>query len=99
MRISDDLRKSVVFFGYEDALKPSGITGVGTGFMLAHDEVGYLVTVKHLSQMLGADPFLLRLNRKDGTADMSIARKASQGAKVRLLERGIRPTVQPPAGS
>ncbi|MGE5513714.1 MAG: hypothetical protein ACM31O_21000 [Bacteroidota bacterium] len=69
MRIVDDLIKCVVFFGYEDPDKPGGINCVGTGFLLSYDHTAYLVTARHLSNQLGADPFLLRVNRKDGTAE------------------------------
>lgn len=69
MRIADDLRKSVVFFGYSDPSKPTGITCVGTGFLLLYKNAPYLVTARHLSHQLGNDPFLLRVNKKDGTAE------------------------------
>ena len=69
MRIHDDLRKSVVFFGYEDTTKPTGIVCIGTGFLLSLEGVGYLITARHLSHQLGNDPFLIRINRKDGTAE------------------------------
>jgi hypothetical protein len=70
MRIGDDIRKSVVFFGYVDHSPGNGgIECVGTGFLMAYKNVGYLVTAKHLAHQLGSDPFLLRLNRHDGTAE------------------------------
>lgn len=69
VRVTDDVRKSVVFFGYADTSRPSGIVCIGTGFLLIYKGGPYLVTAKHLSHQLGADPFLLRVNRKDGTAE------------------------------
>src|SRR5262245_15232441 len=69
MRIADDLRQTVVFFGYADASRSTGITCIGTGFLLGYKNTGYLVTARHLSHQLGNDPFLLRVNRKDGTAE------------------------------
>jgi hypothetical protein len=69
MRIGDQIRESVVFFGYSDKKQKSGIRCVGTGFLLEYDGVQYLVTAKHLSHSLGRDPFLIRVNRKDGTAE------------------------------
>ncbi len=69
MRIHDDLRKSVVFFGYADTTKPSKITCVGTGFLMSYQRTPYLVTVKHLSLQLGRDPFLIRINTKSGAAE------------------------------
>lgn len=69
MRINDDLRKSVVFFGYPDVGAGSGIRCIGTGFLLAYKGIPYLVTAKHLSHDLGDDPFLIRLNKRDGTSE------------------------------
>jgi hypothetical protein len=67
MRIRDDLRKCVVFFGHADETPgKGGINCIGTGFLVAYEEAGYLVTAKHLADQLGDDPFLLRLNTKDG---------------------------------
>lgn len=69
MRINDDLRKSVVFFGYPDVGKSSGIRCIGTGFLLAYKGIPYLITAKHLSHDLGDNPFLMRLNKHNGTSD------------------------------
>jgi hypothetical protein len=67
MRLDDDLRKTVVFFGIEDSTPAKGgINCVGTGFLLGYDTCGYLVTAKHLAHGLGDNPFLLRVNTKDG---------------------------------
>jgi hypothetical protein len=74
VRINDDLRKCVVFFGFEDNSRgKGGINCVGTGFLVAYDEVGFLVTAKHLAHSLGNNPFLVRLNRKDGTSENTLA--------------------------
>jgi hypothetical protein len=74
VRINDDLRKCVVFFGFEDNRSgKGGIDCVGTGFLVAYEEVGFLVTAKHLAHGLGNRPFLLRLNRKDGTSENILA--------------------------
>src|SRR5579863_3791251 len=68
MRVSDDLRKTVVFFGIEGPEDEGGITCVGSGFLVEYEDEGYLVTARHLARGLGNDPFLLRINKKDGTA-------------------------------
>jgi hypothetical protein len=52
----------------DDAPGKGGINCVGTGFLLGYDTCGYLVTAKHLAHGLGDNPFLLRINRKDGTS-------------------------------
>lgn len=70
MRIGEDLRQSVVFFGYrDDTPGKGGIACIGTGFLVGYEEEGYLVTARHLAHQLGGDPFLLRLNRNDGSAE------------------------------
>ena len=67
MRLDDDLRKTVVFFGFDDNTPgKGGIRCVGTGFLVGHDTCGYLVTAKHLAQGLGENPFLVRVNKKGG---------------------------------
>ena len=69
MRLDDDLRKTVVFFGVEDDTPgKGGINCVGTGFLLSYDTCGYLVTAKHLAHGLGDNPFLIRMNKKDGSS-------------------------------
>jgi hypothetical protein len=68
MRISDDLRQKVIFFGFGDPSAPAGITCVGTGFLVAYEDDGYLVTCGHVARPLEEVPFLIRVNRKDGGA-------------------------------
>ncbi len=70
MRIDDDLRRTVLFFGFEDSSPgKGGINCVGTGFLLNYEDCGYLVTAKHLAHGLGNNPFVVRVNRKDGTSE------------------------------
>ena len=70
MRIAEDMRQSAVFFGYPDKTAgKGGIDCIGTGFFLAYEDAPYFVTAKHLAQEVGDDPFLIRLNRRDGTPD------------------------------
>jgi len=70
VRIHEDLRQAVLFFGFKDT-RPGkgGIDCVGTGFLLNYDDCGYLVTAKHLAHQLGNLPFLVRVNRKNGTSE------------------------------
>lgn len=78
MRFGDQIRACVVFFGYpDDRAGKGGIDCIGTGFLLKYGDVGYLVTVKHLALDLGDDPFLIRVNRKDGTAENLYANSAN----------------------
>ena len=69
LRITDDVTKSVVFFGVpDDTPGLGGIKCAGTGFFIGHEGTGYLVTAKHLAAALQGAPFLIRLNKKDGTS-------------------------------
>jgi hypothetical protein len=70
MRIADEMLRCVAFFGYADSAPgKGGIDCIGTGFFVAHEGVVYLVTAKHLSHELKRDPFLVRLNKTDGTSE------------------------------
>jgi hypothetical protein len=50
-------------------LGKGGIDCIGTGFLLNYDTCGYIVTARHLAHGLGNNPFLFRVNRKDGTSE------------------------------
>lgn len=71
MKIDDDLRKCVCFIGYGE-LNPSGdkFTAVATGFFVQIDRMNYLVTARHVAVAFGDDPFMIRLNAKDGSGVM-----------------------------
>lgn len=69
MRVDRDIRKTVVFFGYEAGPEKGGIDCIGTGFLQVFEGEGYLVTAKHITDELGDMPFLIRVNRKDGTSE------------------------------
>src|SRR5258708_29794548 len=67
LRVKDDLRRSVVFFG-----KPSmeGITYGGTGFLASYTEgdliCPYLITARHVAEELKSD-FVISSNVKNAT--------------------------------
>lgn len=63
MRLSDDLRKSVVFIGVG---KGDGFVALGTGFFLAYGGLVHLITARHVIAPLGDDPFTIRTNTFDG---------------------------------
>jgi hypothetical protein len=69
MLIRDDLRRCVVFIGTHGDESNGGINCLGTAFLLEYETVRYLVTVQHIAVGLGDSPFLIRLNKSDGTAD------------------------------
>jgi hypothetical protein len=70
VRVSDDLRKTVIFFGIaDDTPGRGGINCFGTGFFVHYEDTGYLVTAKHLANELHDTPFLLRLNKRDGSSE------------------------------
>lgn len=69
VRLAEDLRKCVVFIGYPDSTPGrGGITCIGTGFLIGYEGLGHLVTAKHIALDLGRDPFLIRLNKHNGTS-------------------------------
>jgi hypothetical protein len=71
MRISEDARRTVVFFG---APSPDGnIEYGGTAFLVAHQEGGfwfnYVVTARHVAEQVQPDNgIVVRLNTPDGLA-------------------------------
>jgi hypothetical protein len=70
LRIEDSVRHTVVFIGYpSDEAGKGGIDCIGTAFLLRHEGFPYLITARHVAEHVGSDPFLLRVNRFDGTAD------------------------------
>jgi hypothetical protein len=70
MRIEDSVHHTVVFIGYpSDEPGSGGINCIGTAFLLSHEGFPYLITARHVAEYVGSEPFLLRVNRFDGTAD------------------------------
>jgi len=66
VRIAEDLRKCVVFVGYDGAPNEGGIHCIGTAFLMIYKNAPYLITAKHIALEFGGDPFLVRVNRHDG---------------------------------
>lgn len=64
MRIDNDLRKSVLFLGHGGGSEP--FTAAGTGFLMKHRSMPYIVTARHVVEALGNDPYALRVNLADG---------------------------------
>ncbi len=63
------LHETVVFIGFADSSSPTGIRCEGTGFLLHYKGTGYLVTVRHVAELIGSDPFVIRVNRR-GKAEL-----------------------------
>lgn len=63
MRVAQNLLDSVVFFGHGEG---ESFDPHGTGFLLIHKSLLYLVTAKHVAEGLGEDPFLIRANQVNG---------------------------------
>jgi hypothetical protein len=74
VRLSEDARKCVVFFGVSSPEGEDGIAYAGTGALVAVIEpdgwgFAYLVTNRHIAEALSRDThFFIRANRKDGSA-------------------------------
>lgn len=68
MRIPDHFKDSVVFLGYPNANSTAGIECKGTGFLLEFEGAGYLITAKHVAYEFGRDPFVIRVNTKNGAS-------------------------------
>lgn len=69
MRIPNHFNHSVLFLGYRVAGDTTEIECKGTGFLLEYEGGGYLITAKHVSHEFGSDPFVVRLNKKDGSSE------------------------------
>jgi len=70
VHVGSTINNTVVFLGYADKLAPGGIRCIGTGFLIGKGNVGYLCTVRHVAIQLDNVPFVIRLNRKDGRAEL-----------------------------
>lgn len=64
MRVPNDLLNCVVFFGHGES---EHFKACGTGFILLHDRMIYLVTAGHVAEGLANDPFSIRVNRPGGS--------------------------------
>lgn len=68
LRLADDIRKCVVYFGHPKTLDDGreDLEPQGTGFFVAHSGATYLVTAKHVAESLSQTPFAVRLNSHVG---------------------------------
>jgi hypothetical protein len=74
VRISENARRSVLFFGTPDPAKNGQVMYGGTAFLVLHKEDGvttcYLVTAKHVAVRVGLDSeVVLRVNKKGGGSE------------------------------
>lgn len=71
MRLSRDVRKTVVFLGHPSlGTNPDGSDGLiaeGTGFLVSHEDISYLVTARHVAVNL-IDQMAVRINTIEGPA-------------------------------
>jgi Trypsin-like peptidase domain len=68
VRLADDARKCVVYLGFRQGDDDSEIEPIGTGFIVAAGDPvrPYIVTARHVAEEFKTDPFVIRLNDKDG---------------------------------
>jgi hypothetical protein len=69
MRVSDDLRRCVVFIGFSDGPAEQPFRAEGTVFLISYKQHCYLVTVQHIAAGIGDAPFVIRINRAGRTAE------------------------------
>jgi hypothetical protein len=65
VRLTDDVRGTVVYLGISDPAQPESFEAVGTGFIVCMGRHVYLVTADHVAKKLGDGGFSVRMNRKD----------------------------------
>jgi hypothetical protein len=70
MHVGSGVHDTVAFLGFEDPNAPGGIKCEGTGFFLLYADNGYLVTARHVAEIFNNDPFVIRVNRHDGGAQL-----------------------------
>lgn len=72
MRLADDARKCVVFFGESSPGIKDDIDPWGTGFLVSTSDTGtiYLVTAAHVISDKLDCPIYIRFNRKDGGSEV-----------------------------
>jgi hypothetical protein len=68
VRVSEDIRRGVVFIGPCHGSAPSDFTAKGTGFFVRHENCVYLVTAQHIAAGLKDHPFAIRINKKAGSS-------------------------------
>jgi hypothetical protein len=70
VRVSDEITNTVVFIGYPTSESgKGGIDCIGTAFLLKYEDAPYLITVRHVAEYVGSEPFLIRVNTFDGSAE------------------------------
>ncbi len=66
LRLADDARKCVAYLGYNASDDELDIEPVGTGFLVSSFGRTFLVTARHVAEEFKTDPFVIRLNDKNG---------------------------------
>jgi hypothetical protein len=66
--VGDSIQDVIAFLGWRDEKAAGGIKCEGTGFLFFYDGHGYIVTVRHVAEKLGGDPFVVRVNNHRGPA-------------------------------
>jgi hypothetical protein len=70
LHVGSNVHHTVAFLGFADPNSPGGINCQGTGFFVHHEMAGYLVTARHVARLLEDTPFVVRVNRRKGTAEL-----------------------------
>jgi hypothetical protein len=94
MRVDEKVLKSVVFVGNETArgFVPNGTAVIGLVELDENSGNTVLITAAHVLNQIPGDTFSIRVNRKDGGADV---RKISKKAAITFKDRAIDIAVVP----
>jgi hypothetical protein len=63
MHIPDDIRKSIIFVGFN---ADEHFRAIGSAFLMTYADGVYIVTARHVAMAFGEDPFFIRLNTVAG---------------------------------
>jgi hypothetical protein len=70
MHLGSAVHSTVAFLGHADPTSPGGIKCEGTGFWVHYKGAGYLITARHVAETIQVPPFVIRLNRRGGGAEL-----------------------------
>jgi hypothetical protein len=70
VHVGSKVHTVVAFLGHADPTSGAGIHCEGTGFFVHYKDAGYLITARHVAEKVDAGPFVIRINRWKGGAEL-----------------------------